>query len=101
MGDKKVGLQGDVSLCCSEVSLKSIRRILEHTEEGVVVELDSLQAVHRADQVSGEVIALLEEFEQVLEEHVGLHMSRGKQHVINLEAGTRVVGVRPFRYPHA
>ena len=60
-----------------------------------------MQGVQSAEKVSGIVLALLEEFEQVFDEPVGLPPSRGKEHSINLEAGTKEVSVRPCRYPHA
>lgn len=44
---------------------------------------------------------MLEEFPQVFAEPYGLPPSRGKEHVIVLNPGSKPVSVRPFRYPQA
>lgn len=46
-----------------------------------------------------ELSRIVDEFSQVFAEPQGLPLSRGKEHAILLEPGTRPVSVRPFRYP--
>ncbi|KFK33220.1 hypothetical protein AALP_AA6G346300 [Arabis alpina] len=45
-------------------------------------------------------VRTLEEFQDVFTEPQGFPPSRGREHTISLEPGSKPVSVRPFRYPH-
>lgn len=47
-----------------------------------------------------ELSHILEEFPQVFAEPQGLPHSRGREHAIVLEPGTKPISIRPFRFPH-
>ncbi|KFK40544.1 hypothetical protein AALP_AA2G009700 [Arabis alpina] len=105
MDGEKVGLQGDVGLCCSEVSLKALWKAVADNGQGLVVEYSGLQAELvpqiEVEQIPAQLQDVLDQFLGVFEEPVGLPPSRGKEHRILLEPEARPVSVRPFRYPQA
>ncbi|KFK36440.1 hypothetical protein AALP_AA4G124900 [Arabis alpina] len=88
----EVTLQGDPTLCCSELSLKAWLKAVEHGELGVIVEYNGLQSVEQAEPV-GIVPSLLqqvlERYPEVFSDPQGLPPSRGRAHEINLEPGVK------------
>ncbi|CAA7053501.1 unnamed protein product [Microthlaspi erraticum] len=102
VGDQRVTLQGDPSLCNSAVSLKALWKAVEDQGEGMIVEYYGLQVVGVDEEPITEAFsALLDEFGEIFNEPEGLPPSRGKEHRIELQAGASPVSVRPFRYPQA
>ncbi|KFK40147.1 hypothetical protein AALP_AA3G336600 [Arabis alpina] len=100
----EVTLQGDPTLCCSELSLKAWLKAVEHGELGVIVEYNGLQSVEQAESagiVPSLLQQVLERYPEVFSDPQGLPPSRGRAHEINLEPGVKPVSVRPFRYPQA
>lgn len=97
---QEVTLQGDPSLCNSEISLKALWKALERQGEGMIVEYCGLQADGGKETVLPEALEpLLEEFAGIFKEPQGLPPSRGKEHAIMLTTGASPVNVRPFHYP--
>lgn len=95
-------LQGEPDICCSEVSLKAMRKVLEQQELSVLVECREL-AVDTKEERKGlkSLTKLLQYYEKVFEEPHGLPQARDREHAITLTQGSDPVSVRPFRYPHA
>lgn len=95
-------LQGEPDICCSEVSLKAMRKVLEQQELSVLVECREL-AVDTKEERKGlkSLTKLLQYYEKVFEESHGLPQARDREHAITLTQGSDPVSVRPFRYPHA
>ncbi|KFK40184.1 hypothetical protein AALP_AA3G341400 [Arabis alpina] len=77
------------------------REVLLQEGEGMIVELSNCQQTvgEQQNNVSKDFQEVLDVFEQVFEEPEGLPPSRGREHSITLEPGSRPVTVRLFRYP--
>lgn len=106
LGGCKVKLQGDPSLCHSQVSLHSMRRTIQHEGQGLYLELHQLHMTEhkQAEQCSDHntnpaVSDLLSEFESIFHMPDTLPPNRSKQHSIVLKEGTSPISVRPYRYP--
>ncbi|KFK38387.1 hypothetical protein AALP_AA3G106900 [Arabis alpina] len=99
--DREVLLQGDPGLCCTPVSLKAFWKVVSTEGEGMIVELNNCQQAGAEQQhnIPKDLQEVLVVFDQVFEEPQGLPPSRGREHSITLEPGSRPVTVRPFRYP--
>ncbi|KFK45075.1 hypothetical protein AALP_AA1G340100 [Arabis alpina] len=105
LNSEKAGLQGDVGLCCSEISFKALWKAVTDKGQGVLVEYNGLQAelgIHKErEQIPEQLQDVLAGFAGVFAEPQGLPPSRGKEHGITLEPNARPVSVCPFRYPQA
>lgn len=71
---KEIVLQGDPSLCYSQVTLKPLWKTVERGREGVLVELSGLETFRGGDDMSPaeELLSTLDEFAQVFAEPTGL-----------------------------
>lgn len=102
---QKVKLQGERDLVCASVSFKAQWKAMEMQEQRVLVEFGGLQTSPPPEgslpQVPKELQEIVQAYPQVFEEPQRLPPSRGKEHRITLEPGSRPVSVRSFCYPQA
>ncbi|XP_010270441.1 PREDICTED: uncharacterized protein LOC104606771 [Nelumbo nucifera] len=103
LGGVQVKLQGDPSLCSSQVSLHAMMRNLQHEGQGVLLELKQLQIVdsplNSVLPTSPPIFALLDEIKDVFDMPTNLPPTRAMEHAIVLQEGTSPISVRPYRYP--
>ena len=100
IGAHKYVLQGDPSLCCSPVSLKSMMKTLQNDGEVMRVEYNGMVLKEDATAPTAAVPQclqnILEEYKEVFAEPSGLPISRGKEHAITLKQDASPVSIRPF-----
>ncbi|KAL4591834.1 hypothetical protein LXL04_004807 [Taraxacum kok-saghyz] len=101
MDGKTSVLQGDSSLECCQVSLKTMMKTLKNQKGGYYVQVNQVDG-------EGELTAgptpefltdLIQDFQDVFNMPEGLPPTRGREHLIRLNEGTNPVNVRPYRYP--
>ena len=100
IGAHKHVLQGDPSLFCSPVSLKSMMKTLQNDGEVMRVEYNGMVLKEDATAPTAAVPQclqnILEEYKEVFAEPSGLPISRGKEHAITLKQDASPVSIRPF-----
>lgn len=97
-----VSLQGDPELCNSRVSLKAMWKAIKNQGEGVLIELGCMEVPldPTLTMVPPPVLAVVQQFQDVLGSTPGLSPPRSHDHAITLQPGTAPISVRPYRYPH-
>ncbi|KAL8120175.1 hypothetical protein AgCh_017351 [Apium graveolens] len=99
-------LQGNPSLSTSVVSLKSI---LNTADADTCFMLWAMSAVepkhsniqHLTELQQQSLHMLLEQYDVVFQESVGLPPQRDRSHAITLKPGVTTINVRPYRYAHS
>ncbi|XP_028775121.1 uncharacterized protein LOC114732011 [Neltuma alba] len=97
----RVCLQGDPSLTKSQVTLKSLIRLMKKKEEVYLIEYNGLTNEEtETREIAPEIQALLEQFPTVCQATEGLPPPRSKDHAIVTRSGEQPPNIRPYRYPH-
>ena len=102
LGNTSVHWQGDPTLCCTLVSLKSLIRTMGIEGGGLLLELCStLVDKEGADYsiVPEALQGILQGFPSVFDMPMDLPPQRSKEHQIELKAGAEPPNIRPYRYP--
>ncbi|KAL5555888.1 hypothetical protein UlMin_038124 [Ulmus minor] len=102
LGNTSVHCQGDPTLCCILVSLKSLIRTMGVEGGGLLLELCStLVDKEGADYsiVPEALQGILQGFPSVFDIPRDLPPQRSKEHQIELKAGAEPPNIRPYRYP--
>ncbi|XP_062085564.1 uncharacterized protein LOC133791660 [Humulus lupulus] len=96
-----VTLQGDPTLCKSQISLKVMIRTVQNEGQGYWVQPSSLVQgdIEPAELGSQEeVAAVLQKHEEVFNMPAGLPPTREREHAITLKEGVGPISFRPYRY---
>ncbi|CAA7016982.1 unnamed protein product [Microthlaspi erraticum] len=98
---EKVTLYGDQELIAAGRSFKQMetQKWVEYAE--LDTEMGELNGLEMSQEVPEKIQRLLDQYPEVFSEPTQLPPVRGREHAINLMAGTGPISVRPYRYPHA
>ena len=108
LGEWVVILQGDRSLVRSQVSLKSMMKTFEKEDQGVLIELSTVEqwgAGEAREHIANYLSKLQPEIQKVLQSFSVFEPSNqlppphDHDHAIELEPGARAMNVRSYRYP--
>ncbi|KAL5564072.1 hypothetical protein UlMin_033819 [Ulmus minor] len=102
LGNTSVHWQGDPTLCCTPISLKSLIRTMGIEGGGLLLELwSTLVDKEGADYsiVPKALQGILQGFPSVFDMPRDLHPQRSKEHQIELKAGAEPPNIRPYCYP--
>ena len=102
-------LQGDPSLCKTQVSLRSMVRTIHHRGQGILLDFGqlSLLPVEGASSTSESlpqftppgIEKLMENFSNLFSTPSGLPPARAHDRAIVLKESTSPISIRPYRYP--
>ena len=82
------------------VSLKSMVMTLKQEKQGIIIELSHAMAtIDSPQECPQEIDKVIQEFEAVFQNSMGLPPVRGSEHKIELQQGCEPMNVRPYRYP--
>ena len=109
VGEQKVQLKGDTSLCKTQVSLRSMMRAIQSERQGILLDFGQLTFVSIEEKSRAEgphqhpaiVAELIKEYLGIFSTPLGLPPARSHDHVIVLKEGTSPISVRPYRYPQS
>ncbi|CAA7044114.1 unnamed protein product [Microthlaspi erraticum] len=96
-----ITLYGDPALLAQGRSFKANHSLNCLELVGFDSEIFELNEAEVVREVPEKITEVLEEFVEVFAEPTQLPPVRGREHSINLMAGTDPISVRPYRYPHA
>ena len=109
IGNTRVHLQGDPSLCKTQVSLWSIIRTIHHEGQGILLDFGQLSVLPVEGASSTpeslpqftlpKIEKLMENFSDLFSTPFGLPPAWAHDHAIVLKEGTSPISVRPYRYP--
>ncbi|XP_024965110.1 uncharacterized protein LOC112505432 [Cynara cardunculus var. scolymus] len=99
-GGETLTLKGNPTLDRSLVSLKLMMKTLRNEGQGVLIELENVEAENKGSKtLSNNMEKLIKEYEAVFCISDGLPPKRGREHGIVLKQGVEPINVRPYRYP--
>lgn len=96
---KTIRIQGDSQVTETAISGKGLRRLVARQEVAYFCQLVCDNPLQNTS-VTEEIAEVLNEFNDIFSEPVGMPPSRGTDHLINLLPDTQPINIHPYRYPH-
>ncbi|KAL4564788.1 hypothetical protein LXL04_028859 [Taraxacum kok-saghyz] len=101
LGGQPVKLVGDPSLGRSQITLKAMERELKRGKGGLIVEFNNSELENKpAIPTPRSLQRVIDQYQLIFSEPMGLPPQRHIEHQITLEEGTPPISVRPYRYPY-
>ena len=105
VGETRVQLQGDPSLCKTQVSLRSMMRTIQLEGKGILLDFGQLTLlpINRNIQtkeitlIPPAVTQLLDKYLEIFANPLGLPPAHDRDHAIVLKEGSSTISFRPYR----
>ncbi|XP_057416101.1 uncharacterized protein LOC130710765 [Lotus japonicus] len=100
-GDEWITISGDPSLTKTQLSLAAFMQVRKAEKEGLLLHCtDAGEDIRPEITVPGELLGVLQQFDEVFQDPKGLPPSRSHDHAIHLKEGAEIPNLRPYKCPH-